>query len=282
MFKTRSLGKIFGVEVKLHGTFLILLAFTAVSGLLQGGFVQALLSLALAVIIFGVVVCHEFGHILAARKYGIKTKDVILSPIGGMARLQGMPGTPKQEMVVAAAGPAVNLALAGLGFLLLAVPGLSFTTTASAFFASLLSWFITINLVLLGFNLIPALPMDGGRILRALLTKKYGYLKATQKAARVARWSAGLMAVYAVFTGQFMLLLIAGFVFAMSWMELWQAKVAQAQRDPIFRFAQAFGKAPQGAAPSQSSGYSQVVDQDGNPVNAPSDGWQVKNVRWVK
>lgn len=283
MFKTRSLGKIFGVEVKLHGTFLILLAFTAVSGLLQGGLVQALLSLALAVIIFGVVVCHEFGHILAARKYGIKTKDVILSPIGGMARLQGMPGTPKQEMVVAAAGPAVNLVLAGLGFLLLAIPGLSFTTTASAFVASLLSWFITINLVLLGFNLIPALPMDGGRILRALLTKKYGYLKATQKAAKVARWSAGLMAVYAVFTGQFMLLLIAGFVFAMSWMELWQAKVAQAQRDPIFRFAQAFGKAPRGGASSQpSGGYSQVVDQDGNPVNSPSDGWRVKNVRWVK
>ena len=94
MLRTRSLGKIFGVEVKMHGTFLLLLGFVAISGLLQGGLFQALMSLALSVIIFAVVVMHEFGHILAARRYGVRTKDVILSPLGGVARLMGMPKNP--------------------------------------------------------------------------------------------------------------------------------------------------------------------------------------------
>ena len=278
--KTRSLGKLFGVEIKLHGTFLLLLAFVAISGLLKGGTTQALLSLALSVVIFGVVVCHEFGHILAARKYGIKTRDVILSPLGGMARLERLPATPKQEIVVAAAGPAVNLVLAGLGMLLM--PYFPTNSAGGAFLVALTGWFVTMNLVLLGFNLIPALPMDGGRILRAFLSKRQGHLKATETAAKVARWSALLMAVYAVFSGQLMLLVIAGFVFVMSWLELLQAKMRSTQQNPAFQILNAVRSAGFGSNASSSAPYSNVVDQYGQPVDAPgNNGWSVKNVRWV-
>lgn len=279
MMKTRSLGKIFGVEVKLHGTFLLLLAFVALSGLFRGGPIQAGLSVALSVIIFGVVVLHEFGHILTARRFGIRTKDVILSPLGGMARLEKLPTSPGQEIAVALAGPAVNLVLAGLGALLLYSPLWAQSGPVGLFLGALTSWFVTINLVLLGFNLIPALPMDGGRVLRAALTIKYGYLKATQKAARVARWSALLMALYALYSGQFMLLFIAGFVFVMSWMELVQASVRQTQQNPIFQIFRGFQQSQGGQAHGGSQGYSQVVDQDGNPVS--NGGYRVRSVRWV-
>jgi len=278
MLRTRSIGKMFGIEVKMHGTFLLLLAFVAISGLLQGGMFQALLSLALAAIIFGVVVLHEFGHILAARKYGIRTKDVILSPLGGVARLQGLPQNPNAEIVIAAAGPAVNLVLAGAGALLLELSLLAQPVSAGAFFFSALTgWFITINLVLLGFNLIPAIPMDGGRILRALLSKKQGHLKATQTAAKVARWSALLMALYGLYSGQFMLLVIALFVFVMSWMEVAQARMRQAHQNPFLHLFRGAQQPPQGFG----GAYSRVVDQDGNPVQA-NDGWRVTGVRWSK
>ena len=277
MMKTRSLGKLFGVDVKIHGTFLLLLAFIAISGLLQGGVFQALLAIALSGVVFSVVVMHEFGHILAARRYGIATKDVILSPIGGVARLQGLPSNPNAEIAIAAAGPAVNFVLAGLGFLVMQVPLWAQAQGGVLFFAALLDWFITINLILLVFNLIPAIPMDGGRILRAFLSKRQGHLKATQTAAKVARWSALAMALYAVYAGHFMLLLIAAFIFVMSWVEVMQAKVRQSQQNPLFQVFRTM----QSAGQAQASPYSGVVDQDGNPVTTGGSQWKVTNVRWA-
>lgn len=279
MLKTRSLGKIFGVDLKIHGTFLLLLVFVAVSGLLKGGMMQALMSLSLALVIFGVVTLHEFGHILAAKRYGIKTRDVILSPLGGVARLERAPSTPNQEIVVAVAGPLVNVVLAGLGFLFLQLPFLHLNTLGAQFTAALTSWFITINLVLVGFNLIPALPMDGGRILRAVLSKKMGPVKATEKAAQIARWSALAMALYAIGTGQFMLLIIAAFIFVMSGVELMQTKLRHSPQGQIFQLFQQF----QGAQRPRSAPRGNVVDQNGNPVDAGTGGgWQVKSVRWVE
>ena len=277
MTKTRSLGRILGVEVKIHGTFLLLLAFVAISGLLKGGLLQSGLSVTLSAVIFSVVVMHEFGHILAARRFGIKTKDVILSPLGGMARLEKLPDTPNQEIAVAAAGPAVNLVLAGLGFL--AQPLFTGATLSGQFLGALTGWFVTINLFLLGFNLIPALPMDGGRILRALLSKKMGHLKATQTAAKIARWTALLMALYAIYSAQFMLLFIAGFIFVMSWVELFQAKVRATQQNPAFQVFQTFQQARNQAQEAPFS--SQVIDQDGNPVSGSNQGWSVKNIKWA-
>lgn len=275
---TRTLGKLFGVEVKIHGTFLIFLAFLAISGLLRGGLFQALVGLGLSAIVFSIIVAHEFGHIFAARKFGIRTHDVLLTPIGGMARLEGMPTKPSQEIAVAVAGPAVNLVLAGAGYL-----ALPFITTASMpglLLSALAGWFITVNLVLLGFNLIPALPMDGGRVLRAALSKKMGRVKATQTAAKVARWSALAMAVYAVATGQLTLLFIAGFVFVTSWMEVVQAQVQAAQQNPAFQVFRAFQSQSRQPGPqAQDAPYSRVVDQNGHPVGEAQ--WNVRNVRWA-
>lgn len=278
MLKTRSLGKLFGVEVKLHGTFLILLAFIAISGLLRGGLAESILSVALAVMVFTVVVLHEFGHILAARHYGIPTKDVILSPIGGMARLQGIPSRPGAEAAIAAAGPAVNLVLAGLAFgVLQFFAGTQVASPEGQFALALTDWFLTINIVLLTFNLIPAIPMDGGRILRALLTQRLGYVKATQTAAKVARWSALLMAIYAIYSGTLILLLIAGFVFVMSGMEVMQARMVEAQRNPLAAMFRGFSPSQPPTGPVATG---QVVDQQGRPVSGGGDGWRVTQVRW--
>lgn len=215
-----QLGKIAGIRVQMNITFLILLAWVALSGLSSGGALGSLVSVVLSLFVFGVVVLHELGHALAARAFGIPTRDITLTPIGGVARLEGMPRKPIQEVIVAAAGPAVNFALAGLAALFIpVVPASSFLT------ASLLTWFIWMNLILAGFNLIPAFPMDGGRILRAALTGRYGRIEATAKAAKVARWMAMAMGIYGLATFQLTLVFIALFVWGTSSLELVMEKV---------------------------------------------------------
>lgn len=279
MFKTRSIGKVFGVELKIHSTFLILLAYFAISGFVRGGVASAMISVLLAVVVFSVVVLHELGHIFAARRYGIATRDIILSPIGGMARLVRLPKKPSQEMVVAAAGPAVNLVLGALSwFALKSLPWAQFGA-GGAIAAELTNWFMMTNALLLGFNLLPALPMDGGRILRAALTGKHGHLRATQIAAKVARWTSLGIALTGLYLGQFTMVLVAGFVFVMSWLELGQAymKAGIPSRPAEF-----------GHSPGQV-----VVDQFGNPVSgatpwdggaggASPAGWSVRSIRWIK
>ncbi|MEE8411985.1 MAG: site-2 protease family protein, partial [Acidobacteriota bacterium] len=120
------LGRLFGVPVYLHLTFLLLLGLVGVLGLVQGGPVAAFSGMAMIASVFGCVLLHEFGHILAARRYGIPTQDVILLPIGGVARLARMPDEPKQELVVALAGPAVNVAIAAVLFPLVSLGGGAF------------------------------------------------------------------------------------------------------------------------------------------------------------
>ena len=278
--KTWNLGRIFGVDVKIHRTFGFLLAFLAISGVLKDGLLGALLSVGLTLVIFSVILLHEFGHIWAARFYGIQTKDIILSPIGGMARLKANPKKPSQEIIVAIAGPAINAILAGITAVgLHFIPSASLTPVGSLSL-ELGSWFLTVNLFLLAFNLIPALPMDGGRVLRAALAMKMGHLKATETAARVARWTALAMAIYGIFSGQFMLLILAFFVFLFSGFELFQARFlggGNGGQNPIF--SQAFKHATQGQTTRQSP-MAGVVDQNGNPVMGDSQ-WNVKEVRWA-
>lgn len=311
MWKLWRIGTVFGVPLMMHGTFVLLLAFYALSGLAQGGAAAALLNLALGITVFSVVVLHELGHIAAYRHYGIKAKDIVLSPLGGVARGIASGNAfqkPTQELVIAAAGPAVNLVLAGLTYLAIRVAPWTVLGDSAVFVWSLAKWFLTMNIVLLVFNLIPALPMDGGRMLRAMLTRKMGFLKATQVAAKVARWSTLAMAIYAVATGTFTLLLLAGFIYVMSWMELAQAHVGQAANNPLFRVFQGAGAGfpgggfaggfPGGGAPGGQAPSGGVVDQYGNPVGGTDgpgwssaehvrptpdgQGWTVKSVRWLE
>jgi stage IV sporulation protein FB len=210
-----------GIDVKIHATFFLALIWGALiwgggrpAGLLYGAF--------LTIALFAIVLAHEFGHAIAAQSYGIKVHDIVLLPIGGLARLSRMPEKPSQELVVALAGPVVNLIIAvslapfvvfgmlaqmraGLGFFLPATtqPGLlNFAT-----------FLVMVNVSLLIFNMIPAFPMDGGRVLRALLALKLPYTRATTIAATVGRLFAFAFGGLALLSGNWSLALVAMFVF---------------------------------------------------------------------
>lgn len=279
MWKLWRIGTVFGIPLKMHGTWVLLMAFYALSGFFSGGATQAAVSLSLALITFAVVVLHELGHIAAYKRYGVQTKDILLTPMGGIARGVGnIAASPKKEFIIAAAGPAVNVALAALAFLAVkVVPWLSFGESG-VFAWTLTNWFFNVNLFLLLFNLIPALPMDGGRMLRAALTPRMGFLPATKLAAKIARWATLAMAVYAVYIGSVTLFLVAGAVFVMSWMELAQAHLGQvAAAGSAFRAFQGFNRPGGPGRPGGGSfggAGSGVIDQYGNPVGGfPGEGW---------
>lgn len=209
------LGRWLGIDVYLHVTFLVLLAFIGLSQGLVGGSLNAAIT---GVLFFGglffCVLLHEYGHALAARRYGIATRDITLLPIGGVARLERMPDKPWQEFVVALAGPAVNVVIAlGLFIGLKLGGGWHSTHTLSATNGHLFERLLVTNVFLVLFNLLPAFPMDGGRVLRALLAMKLNYARATRIAARIGQGMAVLFAFAGLF-GNPMLLLIALFVWA--------------------------------------------------------------------
>ncbi len=206
------LGKLAGIDVHVHLTFLMLLAWIGMSRLVSGqGLVQAGLAVALVTMVFGIVVLHELGHALAARRFGIPTRDINLLPLGGVARLERMPEKPWQELVVAAAGPAVNLVLASIAALgLFMVEGLQRSLVA-LLVGELMVWLVMANLALLVFNLIPAFPMDGGRILRALLATRLPFPRATEIAVHVGRVLAVGLGLAGLFYNP-MLVLVAIFV----------------------------------------------------------------------
>jgi Zn-dependent protease len=179
------IGRIAGIDVKVHLTFVLLLAWVGWDYYsLRQRLDDVFAGLILITAVFGIVVLHELGHALAARRYGIATRDITLLPIGGVARLERMPEDPRQELVVALAGPAVNVALAIVLVAFLA-PAAVLSTTLDFHLVggNLLANLLMINVVLAVFNLIPAFPMDGGRVLRALLAMRKDYVRATQTAA---------------------------------------------------------------------------------------------------
>ncbi|HEX6926779.1 MAG TPA: site-2 protease family protein [Longimicrobiaceae bacterium] len=203
--------RVAGTDVKIHVTFLLLLVWIGIIYYWQGGPAAAISGLIFILLIFASVLLHEFGHVAAARRYGIETPDITLLPIGGVARLKRMPDDPKQELVVALAGPAVNVAIAAILFLIvgqmadpeaLAQPGA----------AALLAQVLTVNVMLVLFNLLPAFPMDGGRVLRAFLAMRMSYVRATSVAARIGQGMAFLFGFVGLFTNPF-LVFIALFVY---------------------------------------------------------------------
>jgi Zn-dependent protease len=208
-----KLGRMFGIDVHVHATFLFLLGVIALDSYSETHSGAAVFfSLLFIVALFCLVVLHEYGHALTARHFGIRTLHITLYPIGGVAMLEGMPKRPREQLLVALAGPAVNFALAGLCFA--AMTGLGQPLLRIGQLddhpSSLLSALFFTNMVMGGFNLLPALPMDGGRVLRALLAMRLGPATATRIAAGVAKLVAVLMAAYAVLGhGHGMLLVIA-------------------------------------------------------------------------
>ena len=209
---TLRIGTLFGIRVELHVTFLLFVGWIAVAqGLLRGNVQAALSAVALLLLVFACVLLHELGHALTARRYGILTRDIILLPIGGVARLRKMPDRPQQEIVVALAGPAVNVVIAAALFGVLTLLGrpilpLSFT-------GGLLEVLLVINAWMLLFNLIPAFPMDGGRVLRAALALRLPYPRATRIAAGIGQGIALLFGLFGLWQNLPGLMFIALFVF---------------------------------------------------------------------
>ncbi len=231
------IARIAGIDVKVHVTFFLLLAWIGLAYYAEGGPDAAVAGVAFILALFGCVLLHEFGHALTARLFGIPTPDITLLPIGGVARLQRMPDKPGQEILVALAGPAVNVVIAAVLFGALG----TFRDPArieelASPQVGLLPKLAVVNVWLVLFNLLPAFPMDGGRVLRAVLALFMRYATATQVAARVGQGMAFLFGLAGLF-GNPMLLFIALFVYLAAAQESSYAQMKEAAQGLLVRDA---------------------------------------------
>jgi Zn-dependent protease len=223
MLRSWKLAQAFGIGVYVHWTFLLLPAWILLNTLGAGEIDLAFFLMALLAAVFGCVVLHEFGHALTARHFGIATRDITLYPIGGVARLERMSERPWEEFWIAVAGPAVNCAIAAVLALLLMLVGkpLAWTdfmpgTEPGDFVEAVMK--VNVGLVL--FNLLPAFPMDGGRVLRAMLAHPLGRLRATEIAASLGVVMAAVFLIVGLFSAAPFLMLVAVFVYFAGQQEL--------------------------------------------------------------
>jgi Zn-dependent protease/CBS domain-containing protein len=213
-----KIGRAFGIDVKVHWTFFLLLAFFAFAGYQgSGSALDALVTALVIVALFICVVLHEFGHSLVARRLGIETQDITLLPIGGVARLKSLPERPMDEVKVAIAGPLVNVVLAPIFFGIAILLGASPLDPADLLeggnsVGQIFAYLGLINVALFVFNLIPAFPMDGGRVLRGLLATRLGAVRATDISSAVGQvFALGFFVVGLL--SNFLLALVALFIF---------------------------------------------------------------------
>lgn len=213
------IGRVFGIDIKVHWTFLLLLIFFATLGYLQAGhLLGAALTTGLILVLFLFVLLHELGHSLVARRLGIEISDITLLPIGGMARMKDLPERALDEVKISLAGPPVNLLLAGIFY---TIAYLGFGVSPFAFpslgavespMGSVFAYLGFVNFLLAVFNLLPAFPMDGGRVLRGLLSTRMSRVRATDIASAVGQTFAAFFFLFGLLTGNFILAFIAVFV----------------------------------------------------------------------
>ena len=210
-----KIGRFFSIDLFVHWSFIALPIYAFYRWKIQAGMDWGRFGMTLLVIsaVFLFVILHEYGHALAARYFGVKTVDILITPIGGLARLERMPKRPIEEFMITLAGPMVNLVLAGIGAVVVLLLGGGFgwddITGSVAGAIGLLVW---LNLFLFGFNMIPAFPMDGGRLLRSTLHFFVSHWRATQIATWVGIVFGGAFVVYGLINSDFTLVLVGAFV----------------------------------------------------------------------
>lgn len=236
------IGRVWGIPINLHISLFLLMAYLALQGALNGGWKLFVFVIAFEVLLFTSIALHELGHSFVAIRKGCRVREITLMFIGGAAQMEQIPRRPRDELQMAIAGPAVSVVVGSLAItasLLLPAPR-----------GSLLEWIVALvrlvgvaNLILAGFNLLPAFPMDGGRVFRALLTPKFGRLRATRLAAVAGKGVAVLFILVGIFglpgvpffeDGSIALLLIAGFVFFVGEREYRQVQVEELMRSRGF------------------------------------------------
>src|SRR5215211_7646155 len=214
-----TIGRAFGIDIKVHWTFFLLLAFFAYAGYQgSGSLLNAIVTALVIVALFVCVVLHEFGHSLVARRLGIETSDITVLPIGGVARLKTLPEKPIDEVKIAVAGPLVNVVLAPIFFGIAILMGADLLSPANIVrgansFGEIVVYMGYINIALAIFNMIPAFPMDGGRVLRGLLATRLGPVRATDISSTVGQVFAILFILGGFLSENFLLAIIGFFVF---------------------------------------------------------------------
>ena len=209
-----NIGSVAGTAVRIHITFLLFLGWIFGAAYVSGGAASAWTGLIFILLVFLCVLLHEFGHIFTARAFGVRTPDVVLLPIGGVARLERIPEKPLEEFLIAIAGPPVNIVIA---LILIVFAGADLSSNAAMAAIdndkiSMVDRLAAVNLFLALFNLIPAFPMDGGRVLRAILSSRLGFVRATGIAATIGQGFAFLLGFLGLFYNP-ILIFIAIFVY---------------------------------------------------------------------
>jgi Zn-dependent protease len=207
-----NLFRIRGIQLSVHASFALLLAYAGWEGWVGAGWHGAVWTLAYVLALFVCVTLHELGHAVAARRYGVRVPRILLLPIGGMAEMDSIPRRPRHEIIIALAGPAVNCALIGVLMIFVRFPAgwnpAYFELTIAEFFRHL----VLVNLVMGVFNLLPAFPMDGGRVFRAVLATRLAYLRATRIAVGVGKLVALAGAGYLVYREHYLGAVLFAFI----------------------------------------------------------------------